>query len=76
MSFSHENEIRMALGLNGEHQERQHLRLQVDLNDLIERIYVSPSSPTWLAKVVRELALAYGIKKDVLRSELLSLKLT
>jgi hypothetical protein len=75
MSFSHEHEIRMVLGLRGEQKERRHLRLHVDLDDLIERIYVSPARPSWLAKVVKQAAQTYGVKKDVIRSELMSLKL-
>jgi hypothetical protein len=76
LSFSHEHEIRMAIGLRGEHQERSHLRLRVNLNDLIERIFVSPTAPGWIANVARRAAEKYGIEKKVTHSELLSLTLT
>ena len=75
MSFSHEQEFRLAIGLSGENQERSHLRLPVNLNDVIERIYVSPTAPTWIAKVVRRAAEKYGIDKEIIHSELLSLTL-
>jgi len=76
MSFSHEQEFRLAIGRKGEHQESSHLRLRVNLNDLIERIYVSPTAPGWIAKVARRAAEKYGIEKRVTHSELLSLTLT
>lgn len=76
MSFSHEQEFRLAIGRAGEHQESSHLRLRVNLNDLIERIYVSPTAPAWIANVARRAAEKYGIEKKVTHSELLSLTLT
>jgi hypothetical protein len=76
MSFSHEQEFRLAIGRKGEHQESSHVRLRVDLNDLIERIYVSPTAPAWIFNVAKRAAEKYGIEQKVTHSELLSLTLT
>jgi hypothetical protein len=76
MSFSHEQEFRLAIGRKGEHQESSHLRLRVNLNDLIEQIYVSPTAPAWITNVARRAAEKYRIEKKVTHSERLSLTLT
>jgi hypothetical protein len=42
----------------------------VSLGDLIERIYVSPTSPEWVRELVEAVARKYGITKPVVKSRL------
>ena len=44
------------------------LDFKVDLNTLIDSIFVSPNSYPWFRDVVEEVLLKYGIKKEVKRS--------
>jgi hypothetical protein len=46
------------------------LRIKVDLERLVERIYVAPSAPDWFADLVRALIFKYGYKFDVVHSDL------
>lgn len=39
--------------------------IEVDLDILIERILVSPKSPTWIAMLIEDLVRRYGLKKSV-----------
>ena len=41
------------------------LLFKVDLNELIEIVYVAPSSQPWYRAVVKELLVKYGLVKDV-----------
>ena len=44
--------------------------MPIDLNCLIENIYVSPTSQSWFYDVVKNIVDKYGIKKSVLQSTL------
>lgn len=46
------------------------LREQVELAVLIERVYVSPDAPAWVAGVVREVTARYRADVDVVHSDL------
>lgn len=39
--------------------------IQVDLNVLIEKIFVSPSAPLWFVDLVKSIIKKYGIAKDI-----------
>ena len=41
------------------------LLFKVDLNELIETVYVAPSSKQWYTDVIKELLVKYGLEKDV-----------
>ena len=76
-SFEHEREIRAimltpnlacgddvdALPSTGEWKE-------VDLNKLIEKVYVAPSAPSWFKKLVSGILNKYGLNKPVFKSAL------
>jgi hypothetical protein len=78
-SFEHEREVR-ALVINFPIGEggldfalepiSQGLQIKVDLERLVERIYVAPSAPDWFADLVRALIHRYGYKFEVLHSKL------
>lgn len=44
------------------------LFFKVDLNELIEKVYVAPFSKPWYRDIIQELIGKYGIEKKVLRS--------
>ena len=75
LSFKHEQEIRMAIGIKDSSQQPRFLRMRVEINKMIDRVYVSPTAEPWIANVVRRAAERYGIEKEVIQSSLLSVKL-
>ena len=80
-SFEHENEIR-ALFTSHEHLPKNstirygvELRrlgkwVPMDLGQLVEAIYVSPSCPDWYYQLVRKIVRKYSVDSDVRRSPL------
>jgi hypothetical protein len=44
--------------------------IKVDLDTLIENIFIAPTSPKWIFKLVKSTATKYGLNKPVLQSEL------
>ena len=78
-SFEHEREVRAlvmkwptgesALDFTQE-TITDGLKLKVDLEQLIEHVYVAPSAPTWLSNLVQSVAERYGYKFPVLQSKL------
>lgn len=79
-SFEHEREVRalvmkVPIGKSGDvdlSQETisQGLKIKVDIERLVERIYVAPSAPDWFAELVRALIQRYGYKFEVVQSSL------
>ena len=66
--FAHEREVRVvikdsAYTCNG-------MPVETNLDTLIEKIYVSPTAPEWLAGLVKRVALQYGLDKPVEYSRL------
>jgi len=70
-SFEHEKEIR---ALYKDYNEKLELgkAIEVDVNVLIQKIYVSPTSQDWFFEVVRETMNKYEIKKKIHRSNMLT----
>jgi hypothetical protein len=81
-SFEHEREVRalvMKLPVGDENDPGLHfdretiahgLKIKVDLERLIENIYVAPSAPNWFADLVRALVQRYGYGFEVVHSRL------
>lgn len=46
------------------------LTVPVDLDGLVENIYVAPNAPNWLGEVVRQVTEQYGFEFNVLQSDL------
>ncbi|MCG3154092.1 MAG: hypothetical protein DKINENOH_00684 [bacterium] len=44
--------------------------IEVDLDRLIEAVFVSPSAPTWFVELVQSVIERYGLKKNVKQSDL------
>lgn len=69
-SFSHEREVRNVIHYWGVKDLPMGIYMPIDLNCLIENIYVSPTSQSWFYDVVKNIVDKYGIKKSVLQSTL------
>lgn len=78
LSFAHECEVRVfhdRCAVNGEVININKpiiggIWKQVNLLDLIDCIYVAPSSPFWFKELVEQIVTRYSLKKQVLQSEL------
>lgn len=70
-SFQHEREVRMIAQARDAVAVRTlgGTLVRVDLNRLIERVYVYPRAPVWVADLVRELAQRYGVEGEVICSD-------
>ncbi len=79
-SFEHERELRALLNLSNK-TELNDLELpksnyidgkwvNVDLHELIEKVYISPNSPNWYQELVKSIVSVYKLKIDVVRSSL------
>jgi hypothetical protein len=74
-SFSHEHELRVVIQDVDITAQPDGVLVPVDLSRLIERVYVSPSAPAWIAHVVRRELELYELKVDVIHSSLYSRQL-
>ena len=84
ISFEHEKEIRAVIWNTGEAQSEdeeiiteviEHGRnVRIDINELIENIYVSPTAPTWFHSLIVSLVKRYNINKPVIHSKLYSIE--
>ena len=77
-SFSHELELRAVIqklpekGLSPRSKRPfdDGIYVPVDLDILIDKIYLAPTSPKWLLELVKSLLMKYRLSKDVLQSNL------
>lgn len=61
--FVYENEIRAIINKRkSEHDNEFGIYVKVDLNTLIDSIYISPSSPEWLYSLVKSLLQKYSLE--------------
>lgn len=78
LEFSYENEIRLfSDGVdekrsvdNNQNKNVPGLNIKVDLDCLIEKVYVSPFSQYWFYEIVKNIMAKYGIEKEVHYSSL------
>jgi len=72
-SFAFEDEVRALTPGSGYPPTEEHLRgrgidVTIDLETLLEKIYVSPQSPNWFLRLVRSIVELFGLDIDVHRS--------
>jgi hypothetical protein len=67
-SFEHEQEVRAVIAL--ETSEVDGIRVDCDLETLIEEVRVAPSSPDWFRQVTIEVTAREGLSRPVLQSRL------
>lgn len=68
-SFAHEKEVR-AVFMNPNYKDNAAMEIPIDLDILIDKIYVSPYADEWFVEVVKDIAMKYGINKEILHSDL------
>ncbi len=66
-SFAHEHELRALIAVESLVVGRP---VRVDLDTLIESIYVAPSAPDWIPFLVCELTERFGVPKPIKQSSL------
>lgn len=83
-SFEHEKELRALIwtpqyGKNeigdparNRFRDQDGLYVPVNLEELISRIYVAPTAPHWMLELLESLVKKYGLKKEVVQSDLAS----
>lgn len=73
-SFEHEHELRVIVLDNDEtpHFGNAGVSLTVDLDILIEEIYIHPTAPGWFVESVKGLLKKYEINKPIIQSNLYS----
>lgn len=78
-SFEHEREIRALITRFPSAPDwpdlkndtiHEGVQVPVDVDRLVEHIYVAPSAPSWFAKLVREVIARYGFRFEVTQSKL------
>lgn len=77
-SFEHERELRALIDVEDDDETTWVGQtvgsvgrvVSIALEDLIERIYIAPTSPGWFAELVCSVVTKYGLKKPVTKSSL------
>lgn len=72
LSFEYEQEVRIRITPKGGLSKTppENMMLPVDLNILIEAIYISPMANNWFKDIVSDVMMKYGIEKGVFHSQL------
>lgn len=68
-SFSHENEVRAVL-INETRRELDGVPIDVDLDILIDSIYISPYAGNWFVDIVKDVLKKYNLDKQVFHSDM------
>jgi hypothetical protein len=68
-SFSHENEVRAVL-INEARRELNGAPIDVDLDILIDSIYISPYAGNWFVDIVKDVLIKYKLDKPVFQSDM------
>lgn len=71
-SFEHERELRGVI-INEINSNKEGVTVKVNLNELIDVIYVSPTAPSWIQEVVEDICMKYGLVVDIKQSDLLKM---
>ncbi len=76
-SFEHEKEVRAIVWdadtlLNPEKQFKDIIFLDLNINELIQEIYISPSSPDWVVSIIENICSKYELNKPVIKSKIFS----
>lgn len=68
-SFEHEQELRAIL-LHRNKGQKKGILIPVDFNDLVERVYISPTADEWFSELVKAILKKYQINVQVEQSSL------
>lgn len=72
LGFKHEQEFRIMSPRTecDDKSQKNGINVQVDLNKLIENIYISPTAPSWFNRLVQEIIAKYDYNFNVIKSDL------
>jgi len=76
LSFQHEHELRALIDIRITelpsigHEVYNGLKVPIDLNRLISKIYVAPKSASWFLELIERLCKRYGLNQIPIRSSL------
>ena len=68
-SFSHEREVR-AVTTDRNHKGETGILKLVNLDTLIDQIFISPKANEWYVELVKDINIKYGVDKNINHSEL------
>ena len=71
-SFEHEQEVRAIIQDLSMQDNKAGVNINIDVNQLIQKIYVSPTAPSWLVDLTQDVSKKYGINSAVKKSDLYS----
>jgi hypothetical protein len=72
-SFEYEREVRLWLSeVDHSNDQEYGTKIRVDLEEMVDQIYVSPEAEPWLKGVVDREMQAYNLDRSAIRSELYS----
>lgn len=71
MAFEHEHEVRAVIKSLGE--KKSGIAVPINIDKLIDAIYISPYAPQWFESVVRSVLTRYGISKPLKQSQMLAI---
>ncbi len=69
-SFEHEREIRGLIKKLDTSNKGKGKFVKINLDMLIENVYISPSSPTWFYELVKKTLKRYNLSKNIIHSSL------
>jgi hypothetical protein len=70
-SFQYEREVRIIADITAENIKiNEGLKIQIDINQLIEKIYIHPKSENWYKRLVIELVSKLGFDFEIEKSDL------
>ncbi len=72
-SYEHEKEVRIICVKKNEEERRivdDGIKIPVNIDTLIDRVYLSPIAPDWIFRTVDSIMKAYKINKPLIRSKL------
>lgn len=75
-SFSHENELRAIIPIEAPKNSGKidlsegGWKIKINLNELIENIYISPESPEWMTKLIADTCQKFGYGFNIINSRM------
>ncbi len=80
-SFEHERELRCLVWQNERSEDAKFsldtggVKINIDLEKLVENIYISPNSPSWFTILIEDIVKKYNLKLPIINSRLSQLPL-
>jgi len=75
LSFEFEQEVRAIIWLQSAEKgpEEPFYSSPIDMDTLIDMVYVSPTAPEWIVPMIKDICLKYGFDILILQSQLMKL---